>query len=296
MISIVLRVLNEEKHLDELLRGIHAQQVDIPLEVVIVDSGSTDRTLEIARAHNCRIETIRKEDFTFGRSLNVGCRAARGDWLVFVSGHCIPADAHWLSRLVAPLVAGEAAYSYGRQVGGEGTKFSERQLFAKYFPADEALAQGGFFCNNANAALAKQVWEQFRFDEELTGLEDMELAKRLVGSGRKVAYVPTSTVLHLHDETWRQVKRRYEREAFALRKIMPEIHVDLIDVFRYLVSSVWYDLKAAPQWSSRFSLLFEIGAFRAMQYWGTFRGNQSHRELSRKLKEKYFYPKLYGRH
>jgi glycosyltransferase involved in cell wall biosynthesis len=292
----VLRVLNEERHLDELLRGIRAQRVDIPVEVVIVDSGSTDRTLDIARAHQCRIEHIRMEDFTFGRSLNVGCRAARGDWLVFVSGHCIPADDHWLAHLVAPLLAGEAAYSYGRQVGGEGTKFSERQLFAKYFPVDEALAQGGFFCNNANAALAKAVWEQFRFDEELTGLEDMELAKRLVGSGRKVAYAPTSTVLHLHDETWRQVKRRYEREAFALRKIMPEIHVDLIDVSRYLVSSVWYDLKSASSWSSRFARFFEIVAFRAMQYWGTFRGNQSHRELSRKLKEKYFYPKLYGRH
>lgn len=296
MISIVLRVLNEEKHLDALLRGIHVQRVDMPFEVVIVDSGSTDRTLDIARAHNCRIETIRKEDFTFGRSLNVGCRAARGDWLVFVSGHCIPADETWLARLVAPLLAGEASYSYGRQVGGEGTKFSERQLFAKYFPADAALAQGGFFCNNANAALARDVWEQFGFDEELTGLEDMELAKRLVSSGRKVAYVPTSTVFHLHDETWRQVKRRYEREAFALRKIMPEIHVDLLDVSRYLVSSVWYDLVSASQWSSRFSRLFEIVAFRAMQYWGTFRGNQSHRELSRKLKEKYFYPKLYGRH
>lgn len=296
MISIVLRVLNEEKHLDALLRGIHVQRVDMPFEVVIVDSGSTDRTLDIARAHNCRIETIRKKDFTFGRSLNVGCRAARGDWLVFVSGHCIPADETWLARLVAPLLAGEASYSYGRQVGGEGTKFSERQLFAKYFPADAALAQGGFFCNNANAALARDVWEQFGFDEELTGLEDMELAKRLVSSGRKVAYVPTSTVFHLHDETWRQVKRRYEREAFALRKIMPEIHVDLLDVSRYLVSSVWYDLVSASQWSSRFSRLFEIVAFRAMQYWGTFRGNQSHRELSRKLKEKYFYPKLYGRH
>lgn len=296
MISIVLRVLNEEKHLDALLRGIHVQRVDMPVEVVIVDSGSTDRTLEIARAHNCRIETIRKEDFTFGRSLNVGCRAARGDWLVFVSGHCIPADENWLAQLVAPLFAGEASYSYGRQVGGEGTKFSERQLFAKYFPADAALAQGGFFCNNANAALARNVWEQFGFDEELTGLEDMELAKRLVSSGRKVAYVPTSTVFHLHEETWRQVKRRYEREAFALRKIMPEIHVDLLDVSRYLVSSVWYDLVSAPQWSSRFSRFFEIVAFRAMQYWGTFRGNQSHRELSRKLKEKYFYPKLYGRH
>ncbi len=92
--SLVIRTYNEEKHLDELLTQVHRQKCTlVDLEVVIVDSGSTDKTLEIANRHGCRVTHIKKSDFTFGRSLNIGCEFAKGELLVFVSGHCIPTNA-----------------------------------------------------------------------------------------------------------------------------------------------------------------------------------------------------------
>lgn len=100
-------------------------------EVVIVDSGSSDKTLEIAEQHRCNVVHIRKEDFTFGRSLNVGCEAARGEYLVFISGHCVPASSRWLHNLVMPICSSEVLYTYGRQLGRDATKFSEQQLFDK---------------------------------------------------------------------------------------------------------------------------------------------------------------------
>ena len=70
--------------------------------------------------------------------------------------------------------------------------------------------------------MSRPLWETFRFDEEILALEDMELAKRLTENGEKIAYVADAAVYHIHDETWAQTKRRYEREGIALRKILRE--------------------------------------------------------------------------
>lgn len=292
LVSLVIRTLNEARHLPELL-ATTARQITpgFSVEVVLVDSGSTDATLEIAAAHGARIVTIDKKDFTFGRSLNVGCAAAKGEILVFVSGHCIPCATNWLDELTRPIRDGLAAYTYGRQVGNGESKFSECQLFRKYFPDVSKIPQKDFFVNNANSALTKAAWEAHPFDESLTGLEDMDLGKRLVAIGQKVAYCAEAPVYHLHDESWRQVKRRYEREAIALQKILPEVHLSFADFLRFFISSVLLDVGAALQERKLHRVLVEIVLFRLMQFWGSYRGNQMHRVLSREMKYRYFYPK-----
>jgi glycosyltransferase involved in cell wall biosynthesis len=289
-VSVIIRTLNEARWLDALIVGIREQDFEGGVEIIIVDSGSTDGGLDIVQNRQCRLVTIDREEFTFGRSLNRGCFAARGEILVFVSGHCLPADRQWLARLTAPLRAGEADYVYGRQIGGEITRFSEHRLFQKYFPADPAGAQGGYFCNNANAALLTRVWREFPFDEELTGLEDLDLGKRLIAAKRKVRYVGDAVVHHFHDETWTQVRRRYEREAIALQQIAPELHISFVDFLRFVTTAVLLDARAA--WR-RGVLLKNIGPiimFRAMQFHGSYRGNRLHRVLSRRAKERYFFP------
>lgn len=290
-ISIVIRTLNEARYLGELLSGIAAQ--DCPgyeVETVIVDSGSTDGTLDIAQGHGCVVTHIRREEFSFGRSLNQGCEAAVGDILVMVSGHCVPTDEHWLRRLCDPVAAGRVDYSYGRQIGGADSRFSECRIFGKYYPLQSRVPQQGFFCNNANAALSRAAWQTHRFDEELTGLEDMELAKRLCAAGGKVGYVAEACVYHHHLESWAQVQRRFEREAIALQKIMPQIHVSRRDTLRYIVSSIRHDLQHARAEGSAARRLSEIVRYRTAQYLGSYRGNHEHRKLSHADKDHYFYP------
>lgn len=292
LISIVIRTLNEAKHLPALLQGIRDQRLgEHQYEVVLVDSGSTDGTLDIAQGFDCKIVSIRKEDFSFGRSLNVGCMAATGEALVFVSGHCIPCDQDWLAALVEPLSRDGVVYSYGRQVGNQNTRFSERQIFAKYFPKQSQVPQEGFFCNNANSALLRSQWLQVPFDEELTGLEDMFLAKELVRRGRKLAYVADACVFHLHDEAWRQVKRRFEREAIALQRIMPEVQLGWTDLFRYGFSAILLDVGAALDARQFRQYFSQIVAYRSCQFWGAYRGNHAHRQLSRKAKDRYYFPR-----
>ncbi|MBT9595622.1 MAG: glycosyltransferase [Vitreoscilla sp.] len=289
--SIVIRTLNEGRYLGQLLEGIRRQRLDgLEVETVVIDSGSTDGTLQIAQEHGCVITHIRREDFSFGRSLNMGCEAASGDIFVFVSGHCVPCDDHWLRQLCEPIVGGAAEYTYGRQVGGPESRFSECRIFEKYYPTASHIPQSGFFSNNANSALAREAWAAHRFDEDLTGLEDMELAKRISQAGGRIGYVAEAAVYHFHHETWPQVKRRFEREAIALQRIMPQIHVSPLDLVRYVTSSILHDLRHARRAGRSAALAGEIARYRIAQYLGSYTGNHQHRKLSRAEKDIYFYP------
>jgi L-ascorbate metabolism protein UlaG (beta-lactamase superfamily) len=291
-VSIVIRTFNEARHLDDLLTAIDRQEThDLSVEVVVVDSGSTDGTLDIARRHDCRVVGIDQSEFSFGRSLNLGCARARGDIVVAISGHCVPVAAHWLQRLCDPLISGTAHYAYGRQTGGPDSNFSECRLFAMTYPPESRLPQDGFFCNNANAAILRETWDHYRFDEEVPGLEDMELARRLVADGGKVAYVAEAGVHHYHYETWPQVRRRFEREAIALRKVMPQVRFGLWDMLRYAgVGTLrdWVSDQAATGTATpRLAML----RYRWNQYLGAWRGGREHRKLSEAEKEKYFFPR-----
>ena len=291
-VSIVFRALNEERWFEDALKACKSQKLDaLTSEIILVDSGSTDGTLAIAERHGCNIRHIGKSEFTFGRSLNWGCEAAGGHYLVFISAHCIPTHDGWLQALLQPLIDGEADYTYGRQIGDVGSNFSEKRLFEKYFPAFDRVPQEGFFCNNANAAIRRDVWARYRFDEECTGLEDMVLARQVVMDGGKIGYVASAPVVHIHDETLGQTRKRYYREALTLRTIMPEVHVSAFDALRYFIAGSLHDLGAA--WSERalFKHMSDIVGFRFMQYLGTYRGHNEHRRLSRAQKEAYFYPK-----
>jgi glycosyltransferase involved in cell wall biosynthesis len=289
--SLVIRTYNEAQYLDYVLSQVTVQVIPgaRPIEVVLVDSGSTDGTLEIATRHGAIVKKIRKEEFTFGRSLNIGCEAAAGEILVLVSGHCIPQDEDWLSELLKPFRDPSVAVTYGRQVGDAASRFSEARVFEKYYPAGPA-SQGSAFCNNANSAVRKSIWRRFRFDESLTGLEDIDLGRKVVAAGFRIDYCPQSIVIHIHHESWPQVRRRYEREAIALRHIHPELHLTLWEAAMCFVSALWKDFQALLREKRNFLLLGEILHYRFNQFTGSWLGNSPHRELSAREKARYFFP------
>ena len=292
IISIIIRTYNEERYLNDLLNAIFNQTInDHKVEIIIVDSGSTDNTLDIASSFNCTIKKIEKVNFSFGRSLNLGCMTSNGEILIFISGHCIPANEFWLQNLINPIIKNEVILTYGKQIGSSNTKFSELQIFEKYFPTESKIPQIGFFCNNANAAILKSEWEKYRFDEDLTGLEDMYLAKKLYDSGLLLGYVSNAIVYHLHHENWGKIKNRFEREAIALQKILPEVQISFFDLIRYIFSSILIDFKVSIQHKYYFIKLPEIIYYRTAQYWGSYKGNHLNRLISKKIKDQYFYPK-----
>jgi hypothetical protein len=119
----------------------------------------------------------------------------------------------------------------------------------------------------------------------------MHLAKQLVDDGGAVAYTSTAPVFHIHDETWRQVRTRYEREAYALKEIMPDVHFSFGDFVRYYLSGVMSDCATAIREKSFLVNVKDIFFFRFNHYWGTYVGNHEVRKLSNQKKLNYFYPK-----
>jgi rhamnosyltransferase len=288
-VSVIIRCFNEEEHIGRLLSGL-VRQTRPPDQIVVVDSGSTDATLAIASRYPIDLQTIEPARFSFGRSLNIGCAAATGDVLVLASAHVYPIYDTWLADLTAPFDDDQVALAYGRQVGGERTKYSERRVMERWFPSRSVARQEHPFCNNANAAIRRTVWQKLPYDEALTGLEDLDWAKRVMDEGWDISYVAEAPVVHQHDETWGEISNRYRREAIAHKRIYNEQGMGALEAMRLAAGNILSDYVHAARDGVLGSNLASIPAFRTAQFWGTYRGFGQRGEASAVLRRHFYYP------
>ncbi len=307
--SLVIRAYNEGKHIERLLEGI-LQQTLTDVEIILVDSGSTDDTVAIAESYHARIVRIAPQDFTFGRSLNLGIRSASRELVVIASAHVYPVYPDWLEQLLEAFNDSKIALTYGKQRGTPNpaalqrifwnrqqeklapqTKFSEHEIFAHWFPENSNLKQTNPFCNNANAAIRRSVWEGHSYDETLTGLEDLDWAKWAQANGHEIAYIAPAEVIHVHNETPTGVFNRYRREAMAFKKIYPEAHFNLYDFAWSISSNIINDLWHATRQRQLLSSFASIFWFRWNQFIGTRAGYRQSVEWNWQLRQTFYYPR-----
>jgi glycosyltransferase involved in cell wall biosynthesis len=288
--SIVIRACNEEKHIPRLLEGI-AQQSVKETEIILVDSGSTDSTLDIVSHYPVQVVQVRPEEFTFGYSLNQGIARAKGELIVIVSAHVYPVYPDWLERLLAPFIDPQIALTYGKQRGNSATKFSEQQIFHHWYPDRSQSHQPYPFCNNANAAIRRSLWVENRFNEILSGLEDLEWAHRIMSKGYAIAYIAEAEVIHVHEETPRGIYNRYRREAMAFKRLFPQEHYHIWDLLHNFSTNVGSDLWHAAQQHVLAPHFGDILWFRWMQFWGTYRGYRQSGPLTWQLRQTFYYPR-----
>ncbi len=294
-VSVVIRALNEAGHLPALLDGL-ARQSRRADEIVLVDSGSSDATVAIAREAGARIVAIAPSRFTFGRALNVGCAAATGEVLVFASAHVYPANERWLERLTAPLDAhDDVALVYGRQTGDEGSAFSECEIMRRWFPPHSDPDQSHPFCNNANCAVRASVWASHPYDEDLTGLEDVDWAFRVQQDGHRIHYEADASVVHVHREGFAQIVNRYRREAVAHKRIFTRHRMYALEAGALFAANVARDYLAALSQRRLLANLGAIPRFRAAQFWGAWQGFRQVGEPSQALKRRFYYPRGFDR-
>ncbi|MBN4080970.1 glycosyltransferase [Caldithrix abyssi] len=287
--SVLIRCFNEEKFIGKLLTGIMKQTIK-DVEIIIVDSGSTDATLSIAVQFPVKILSIKSEDFSFGRALNIGCRSASNEVIVFASAHVYPIYNDWLELMINPFQKNEVGLVYGKQRGNELTQYSEQQVFRKWFPNSDQMSENNLFCNNANAAIRKSIWDKIPYDEELTGLEDLEWAKNISEKGFKIIYTKNAGIIHVHEETYSQIKNRYKREAIAFKSIYPGESFSFIHFIWMFLSNTISDYYHSISDGKFFHALASIPLFRINQFWGTYSGYQQAGDVSRKLKNHFYFP------
>ncbi|MBI3160606.1 MAG: glycosyltransferase family 2 protein [Chloroflexi bacterium] len=286
--SIVIRAYNEGRHIGRLLAGIRGQH-SRDFEILLVDSGSTDDTAALAERNGARVLHIAPEEFTFGRSLNRGIAAAQGEFIVNISAHCYPMHDKWLGNLLAAFDDPQVALAYGMQRGDGRSRFSERRFFEHYYPAASNPRQRDPFCNNANAAIRRALWERNPYDETLTGLEDLAWASWALEQGHCLAYMAEAGVVHVHEEKPRQVYNRYRREAIAMKEILPHSRYKLRHALRLFARHAWGDLNAAAHEGVALQRAGEILWFRWMQHWGTYRGYRHSGGLTPGLRQTFYY-------
>ena len=291
--SVVIRAYNEEKHIGRLLAGLLEQTVK-EVEIILVDSGSTDATVAIASRYPVRILSIDSHEFTFGKSLNLGVAQAIGDYIVVSSAHVYPVYADWIERILAPFAEDEIALVYGKQRGDQATRFSEHQIFASWFPEDSVSRQEHPFCNNANAAIRRSLWKQHPYDEMLPALEDLEWATWAMKEGYFIAYSANAEVVHVHEESGAMIYNRYRREAMALKRIRPQEQFHLWDFMRFYLSNVFHDRSQAAKGKIVLREIWGILWFRFFQLWGTYRGFLLSGALTSELKSNFYYPRANG--
>lgn len=226
--SVIVRAKNEERFIGRALEAVRRQTVNA--EVIVVDSGSTDRTLEIAGQHADSVIEIPPENFSFGRALNVGARAASAPVHFALSAHCFPPRPDWIERSLAHYRRDDVAGAAGSPALPDGRPLTE----VVFQEAAQARAHPWWGFSNHAASWRAAIWERFPFDEDMEASEDRDWAFRVLDARYVIAIDPDLWVEMSH--TWRSgprsFYRRRRREARAMGRILPQQRYGFCEALR----------------------------------------------------------------
>jgi CMP-N-acetylneuraminic acid synthetase len=229
MISIIIRTKNEERWITPCLMGVFKQDYK-DVEVILVDNVSTDKTIEKALHFDIK-KVVTCEDFRPGLALNMGIRESKGEYIVCLSGHCIPVDDKWLSNLLKNFDDDEVAGVYGRQEPLAFTPNSDKRDLSIIFGLDRRIQKKDSFFHNANSMLRRKLWEENPFDETLANIEDRVWAEKALHEGYKIVYEPRASVYHYHGIYHHGNEERCANIVRILETLKPEtknnIHIDI---------------------------------------------------------------------
>jgi glycosyltransferase involved in cell wall biosynthesis len=245
-VTVGLPIRNGERYLDEVLGAVRAQVVDRELELLIVDSGSTDRTIEIAESHGARVHRIPPHEFSHGGTRNLIMELARGDHVAFLTDDATPAHEGWLQALLDAFDAAEdVALAWGPQRPRPGAPLPIRseleRWFANWETADGSVnvqrldrSEAGMaayrremwrwqFFSDVNSCVARSAWERVPF-RPVPISEDQLIARDMLEAGYAKVFNPRAAVLHSHDYPPLEFFRRYFEEWRGLRETLGIAH------------------------------------------------------------------------
>lgn len=254
-ISVVILTLNAGPEFENLLKKLLAQKGDFGRELIVVDSGSTDGTIELARRYGATVHQILKSEFNHGATRNVGISMAEGEYVALVVQDAVPLDERWLDMMVKDLNRDKlVAGVYSRQiprpesgllaralVNGRATASLERReqyvekpkMYGKLPPRKRRRLA---VFDDISSCIRRSVWEEMPFDRANFG-EDMRWSKRMIESGYKIVYEPRSVVIHSHERgAMYDLRRHYVDQQLMLDlfgiQLAPNLFRLLVGIYR----------------------------------------------------------------
>lgn len=243
-ISIALLTYNAGGLLRRVLEGIRVQECDLSIEVVAIDSGSSDDTVALLREFDVRVIEIPHEEFNFGATREQLYQACQGAYIVNLSQDAVPADPQWLEHLLKPLLEDDqVAVSTGRSIPDFDRDYRqfpwERNGYFYFTRASRRFSERyGTGLSFANSAVRQSVWKELHFDPQVIS-EDLQFQVKLHATDYTRAYPDDAPVLHHHDYTVKSLYTRCRNEGHGLRIMgcaYPEwdLLCDLISPKKYL--------------------------------------------------------------
>lgn len=232
-ISIIIRTKNEEKSIERCLSDVFNQKSDYNFEVIVIDSGSKDKTLEIVEKFPVEVIKIKPEEFNYGKTCNLGAEKAKGKYVVYLSAHAYPFDEHWVENLARNLDLDlSMTGAYSRQIPHpesdpmEVRRIQEAYSHIREVWTNKSLTEKEFLdhparfviFSNVSSCIRKDIWKKIPF-EHLTYAEDQDWAKKVLEDGFKIVYEPQSVVYHSHNDSFTQLFRRFYYSSMAQRQI-----------------------------------------------------------------------------
>jgi rhamnosyltransferase len=238
LVTVVVLTKNSGKLFEEVLGAIKSQITPWQFEILVVDSGSTDGTIEfLASQDGIRLVEIESHEFGHGKTRNLAVREARGEFVAMLTHDAKPADRNWLANLLVPFEKDSAvAGVFGRHLAYESASvYTKRDLKLHFdgfltwpsimgnddparYERDPGYRQLLHFFSDNNACLRKSVWRQIPYPD-VDFAEDQVWAKQIIDAGFKRAYADDAVVYHSHDYAVADTFRRSFDESRALRRL-----------------------------------------------------------------------------
>lgn len=232
--SVVIPTLNGGQLLLDVIERLKQQRFPDAYEIIIVDSGSSDGTVEKIEADpHVRLHRIPPSEFGHGRTRNLGVELSSGEYVAFLTQDALPLSSEWLADYVMlmdhfPRAAGafgphkawpDASPFIARDIDAHFQQFRKGPLnvdrmtdLKRYESGDERWRQFLHFYSDNNSCLRRSVWEQVPYRDVEFG-EDQVFADDIIAAGYSKLFVPSAYVYHSHDYDFDEALKRAETEA-----------------------------------------------------------------------------------
>lgn len=240
--TVAILTYNGETYLRGILEMAVAQEIDGEVEVLVIDSGSTDSTLQIvADFPMVRLHQIENSEFGHGKTRNLAARIASGEFIAFLTHDAIPTNTSWLRELVAPFDIDERIVAVmGKQIPRARAfplqKYEIYGVFAQFGPDfgtsifynDDFVRDAGTlgaitFYSDVNSAARRAFLVDTIPYRDVRYAEDQMFGQDLIAAGYRKAYAPRAAVEHSNDLTLSEYGARIFDETVGLRQIGTDV-------------------------------------------------------------------------
>ena len=285
--SVVIPTRNGAATLPALLDALRSQRTTGALEIVAVDSGSTDGTIELLQPHVQTLIRISPEEFDHGLTRNLGVARARGEFVVLLVQDALPVGNMFLESLSAPLARdGRVAGTFARQQPRPEASAITRHYLGNWIasttePRTSALAEGQaqmdamtpmarlLFCafDNVASCIRRSIWETHPFKSTPIA-EDLAWSLDVLRAGYSIAFAPNALVIHSHNRgavyEYRRTRVLHEQlfELFGLQTI-PAVPALIRAIAASSLSHARLELRSPGQWARALTLAvaFPLGQY-----------------------------------